>query len=278
MNIEIKNKSYSFNIDKIAEYLFPFKDKLHELYTWETPTDEELKTGLKLNLFTKTEYNKLLKTQNYFDRNSLMKNFIHNKISKTKNKEVLTSYYIWIIKDWGGIRGIKSEGLYERIHKSQDSYKEDCSISFDKISSTTKALHFISPSEFIIYDSRVAYALNWILLKTEASKNFFIIPQGRNSKLSAFDMPTLIRLKNMNIYKSSYEDNNYDKRFIYNNDKNLFINEKYCYYLMNEILKEISKRLWAGSKMANYPYYTEMLLFSIADTFIFEDILHTLSL
>ena len=278
MNIEIKNKSYSFNIDKLVEYLTPFKDNLPELYTWETPTEKELKIGLNLNLFTKTEYNILLKSENYFDRNSLMKNFIHNKISKTKNKEILRSYYTWIIKYWGGIRGIKPDGLYERIHESLTSYNEDYCVSFDKISSTTKALSFISPSEFIIYDSRVAYALNWILLKTKASENFFMIPQGRNSKLSAFDMPTLIRLKNINIYKSSYSNNNKDKRFIYNNDKSLFINEKHCYHLMNEIFKESSKRLWEGSNMTNYPYYTEMLLFSIADTFIFEDILNTLYL
>lgn len=275
MELKIKNKTYIFDIDKIVNYLSPFKDRLPELYVWETPTEKELEIGLKLNLFTKKEFNTLIKTKTYFERNSLMKGFINSKIAKTKNKDLLTSYYLWIIKDWGGIRGIKAEGLYERIESALLSYAEDYCVSFEKISSTTKALNFISPKDYIIYDSRVAFALNWIMLKTGAASKYFVIPQGRNSKLGAFDMLTLIRLKNINLYRESYKTKSDDKRFIYNNDKSLFIDEKHCYYLMNELFKEISKRLWKDNDMKEYPFFTEMLLFAIADTYIFEDILNS---
>lgn len=275
MELKIKNKYYNFDVDKIVNYLRPFKDRLPELYVWATPTEKELEAGLSLNLFNKTEFNTLMKSETYFERNALMKSFINSKLTKTKDKDLLTTYYMWIIKDWGGIRGIKSDGLYERIETTIISYNKDYCVSFEKISSTTKAMNFISPEHFIIYDSRVAFALNWIMLKTNASSKYFAIPQGRNSKLGAFDMLTLIRLKNIKLYKESYSNNKDDKRFIYNNDKTLFIDEKHCYHLMNELFKEISQKLWHGTDMEMYPYYTEMLLFAIADTYIFEDILNS---
>lgn len=276
MNIDINNKNYNFDIDKIINYLSSLKDSLPKLYNWETPTDKTLLEGLNIGLFTKKDIKLLSSKDSYFYRNDLMKSIINKKLTTTKNKEILTKYYYWIIKDWGGIKGIKEEGLYDRIHDSINMYKNSFEVPFDKISSTTKAMNFIDPKEFIIYDSRVAYALNWIILKTNAGNQFFSIPQGRNSKLCAFDMPTLIRLHNINNYKALYNNNPKDKRLIYNADKSIFIPEKHCYYVMCEIFKEIAKNLWNDSSLDCYPYYTEMLLFSIADTFVFEDILNTI--
>jgi len=55
------------------------------------------------------------------------------------------------------------------------------------------------PEKHFIYDSRVTYSLNWIILSENAGNRFFPIPEGQNSKMRAFEMNILICLKDIDI-------------------------------------------------------------------------------
>jgi hypothetical protein len=129
------------------------------------------------------------------------------------------------------------------------------------------------PGSNVIYDSRVSYSLNWIILSQNAGNYYFPIPEGRNSKMSAFDLNVLIRLKNIANYKTNNIEDLDHKLFISNCDKKLFINKNDAYSELNKIIKQINIKLWHGDKeKQNNLYYTEMLLFAIADKEIFKDI------
>jgi hypothetical protein len=60
-------------------------------------------------------------------------------------------------------------------------------------------------------------------------------------------------------------------------DKAIFIEKPKAYTEMCEIIKKVNSLLWNDEKK-DFPYYTEMLLFSLADTVIFEDIMQSCSL
>ncbi|MCB0540423.1 MAG: hypothetical protein KDE33_23090, partial [Bacteroidetes bacterium] len=61
--------------------------------------------------------------------------------------------------------------------------------------------------------------------------------------------------------------------FIKNSDKKLFINKKDAYFELNNLVKQINQKLWNGDREKEQNlYFTEMLLFSIADREVFMDI------
>ena len=180
---------------------------------------------------------------------------------------------LWIIKDWGGILTAKDSNTIELIDDFLTSNKP----SYKRIASSSKVGSFMYPQKYIIYDSRVAYSLNWIILSQNAGKKFFPIPNGRNSKMMAFDMNVLIRLKNINHYCPDDINRLEKKRFISQNDKDIYISEIDAYNELNKLIKEINSKLWADDR-ANNLYYTEMLLFSIADKEIYYDIVKKVKL
>ena len=119
--------------------------------------------------------------------------------------------------------------------------------------------------------------MNWIILSENAGEIFFPIPSGRNSKMTAFEMNVLIRLKNIQHYVPK-DISEMDKRlYINQKDKTNYIPEKESYTELNNLIKEISNKLWNEEK-SKMLYYTEMLLFSIADREIFRDITNRLTL
>lgn len=95
--------------------------------------------------------------------------------------------------------------------------------------------------------------------------------------MMAFEINVLIRLKNVNHYAPK-DITEIDKRlYINKKDKANYIPGKDAYIELNKLVKEISNKLWTGEK-AKMLYYTEMLLFSIADREIFKDITNRLAL
>ena len=70
---------------------------------------------------------------------------------------------------------------------------------YNRIANISKVASYMYPEKYCIYDSRVAYTLNWIILSQNTGNMFFPIPEGRNSKMIAFDMRGLIRLYNMDM-------------------------------------------------------------------------------
>jgi hypothetical protein len=122
----------------------------------------------------------------------------------------------------------------------------------------------------VIYDARIAYSLNTIILFENASSKFFPMPSGKNARMNAFDIEVLIRLRNMSFY-----NRNENKKMIDIADKKLFYPKKDAYSLMNETIIALNKKIYDDDLIkSEYPFYTEMLLFGIADTLIYDRIIN----
>ena len=256
-----------FDIDKIVKYLDKYKSKLPELYDSPVKIDKLV----KLEILTKECVNKLNTLTNY-EKELRLKKIVGQRLNDTlkSNSPLFGKLCLWIIKDWGGIYSPNDNDTIKLINVINDFLKQD-KPSFYRIASFSKVKSFLFPDKSIIYDSRVAYSLNWIILTENAGQQYFPIPNGRNSKMSAFEMNVLIRLKNISAYQTTKIN---DTFFIKNSDNKLFINEKDAYFELNNLIMQINKKLWKGDKEKEENlYFTEMLLFSIADKAILEDII-----
>ena len=197
------------------------------------------------------------KKKSIYKRNICLKEKLHLRIMKNgkKSKESLGDYY-WIIQDWGGIRAFKGKkkndqrikGFIDELGKGELTPD-----SFSVISSLSKVASFIKPDEYVIYDSRVIFSLNWLLFSYTDKKILFKQPSGQNQTLKKYDMPTIFHLSKRGIEywidKSSYH--------------------QYC-KLINHLAPLV---FGLGSR----PYKLEMLLYTIAaekdkDSWIVEDI------
>ncbi|MFI8606142.1 hypothetical protein ACIGCP_16875 [Cellulophaga baltica] len=256
--------SRTFEINKIVNYLKQYKSQLPELYTWN-PKIEKL---IALNVITLKD-TLVLNGLSFYEKEIILKQKLHVKLNEyfESDKELFYKLCLWIVKDWGGILGAKDTDTLTVINDFLNSE----SPSFKRIASTSKVGAFMFPEKYIIYDSRVAYALNWIILSENAGRYFFPIPNGRNSKMMAFDMNVLIRLKNIKNYTPENIEQMDKRQYIKQKDKTYFIPEKEAYLELSKLVRAISAELWEGEQ-AKMLYYTEMLLFSIADREIFDDI------
>src|SRR5690606_15016387 len=149
-----------------------------------------------------------------------LKKIIRQKLidASLQNDVFFDKLSLWIIQDWGGIRTGNDEKTKALIRE----FIASRSFKFDRIPSVSKVAAYMFPNEYIIYDSRVAYSLNWILLSRGASNKFFPIPEGRNSKMTAFDMNTLIRMKHVRRYQPEDVHQLKSSKYINNIDKNLY--------------------------------------------------------
>lgn len=259
----MSNVRTKFDIEKIVNYLKKYKNLLEKEYTWEVPT---LPASLNITNFDRE---RLLSASNNFQQNIILKQILHSKLlhAKNTNFESFKELCIWIIKDWGGITAKSDQQLIENIYENIKAF------SFDRIASRSKVLSFLDPENYIIYDSRVAYSINWILLTTKG-KLFFPIPLGRNPRMTAFEMSVLIRLINSKNYSQSQHLNIVNRNYISNKDKELFLSKGIAYEKLNLLIKEISLKLWEDEERQKNLFYTEMLLFAIADTVVFDDIIN----
>lgn len=242
---------YKFDIPKLVNYIKQYKDELQN-YNWNS--DKAIDSAFEKKIISKDQFENLSK-QNDLNKNILLKKIISQSINCTSEILELEKCYNWIINDWGKIT-TKLDDSYQKIEDILNKLKNNRELDLNRISSISKVLSFKDINNYIIYDSRIAYSINWILLKTEASNVFFYMPSSRNSKLTNFNMSTLLKLKEKDVK---------------------YIDKKENYYVMCELIKEISKKLWKDENKQE-PFYTEMLLFYIADSIIIDDITKSVSL
>jgi len=259
------------DIDKFVKYLSTYKDDLPVLYKWNVEIDRlvELKTLTEKQV-------KEINLLSPYEKELCLKKIVGQKLNDTLKSDLklFEKLSLWIIKDWGGITNTNDNDTISLVNAFLKTEKPD----FYRIASTSKVGAYLFPDRNVIYDSRVAYSLNWIILSENAGQNFFPIPEGRNSKMSAFDMNVLIRLKNISVYRpENIED--LKNNFINNSDKKIFIDKKEAYFELTNLVKQINPLLWKGDKEKEQNlYFTEMLLFSIADREIFIDITNNFSI
>lgn len=255
---------FEYKVDKIVSFLNRYKEDLNELYRWKSNSEKLV----DLDVLSPEELSELNKMSHY-KKEVALKSKVHKALNSSliRNPMLFDKICLWIIKDWGGIRTAKDEDTLKLL----EVYKKDLDPPFERIASSSKVGSFMFPEKYIIYDSRVAYSLNWILLSENAGNKFFPIPEGRNSKMLAFDMNVLIRLKNIEKYQETTLNELENRLYINNKDKDCYIPKKSAYSQLNKLIKQINEQLWKGDKTKKL-FFTEMLLFSIADKEIYSDI------
>jgi hypothetical protein len=259
----------NIDVNKIANYLRSLN--VSENYAWKIPFNK----GYGPSIFSQQELEPFEALTN-FESNILLKTALSEKIHNALNindTNNLKKIFEWAVHDWGGIPSGRQniDQLYEL---GIDAIKKE-KLNFKRIASTSKILSFYKPSEFIIYDSRIAYSLNAIMMFLDASEKYFPVPLGKNPKMIAFNIGVLIRLK----HKANGYKRNGKKNIISNADKTIFFSEKEAYAILNNTVKEINSLVYqADQQKINKPFLTEMLLFSIADTIIYDSIIDKINI
>jgi hypothetical protein len=208
--------------------------------------------------FSGTEKEDLERIAVPYHQNTKLKLIVSEKYKNTIDQ---TNLDFWVINTWGGIRSFKkNERNIEKVKKfkKQITNKRLSKDTFSTISSLSKIASFIDPDNFVIYDSRVIYTLNWLLLTCENKNEFkvpyFPMPTGRNKKITDFDLNTIINLSHIDHYS---------------NNNSTYVSEQLAYFKYCDFIKTISKLVYGEDAK---PYELEMLLFVIADKEIFEDV------
>ena len=110
----------------------------------------------------------------------------------------------------------------------------------------------------MIYDSRVIYTLNWLILTCENQKGlkekYFPMPSGRNKIIADFDMNTIVNVSHISEYIEKTE---------------LYIPKQNAYFEFCDFIKTNTKLIYGENSK---PYELEMLLFTLADKEIFKDL------
>lgn len=232
---------------------------VEKLKQYKTYVDLEKRFSYDFNnstkLFSEIEKNELDNASNTFKRNIKLKELIKVKANGSYD---LTDLNFWIVNNWGGIRTFKrNDKNEEKIKKfsTQLSISKLTKDTFNTISSLSKISSFIDPDNYVIYDSRVIYAINWIIMTSRHGDiRYFPMPTGRNKKILDFDINTIIHLKHLDKYQNGQ----------------LFYNHQIAYFEFCNLIKILSKAVFDDQTIK--PYYLEMLLFTIADNEIFNEL------
>ena len=240
-------------IDLLATELADYKDSILDLL--ENYTDFESLSLLDLQPHG-FEFEGSKKGVRFIDE---LRSFFHGKAIHYETS-------LWIITKWGGIGSFKDNPTNAMKINNLESALSKRKLnrpSFEVISSLSKIASFFNHEEYFVYDSRVIYTLNWLILKNKlANPQFFPMPDSRSSKLTLFDLKTVINL----FYKDEIKDDAWRK--------SRYLNTKDAYFIYCDLIKELNNRLFPDHR----PYYLEMLLFVIADNIIFKDLKSSLTL
>lgn len=235
----------------IATYLSPYKDRLDELYRW--PFDEDIPhKAFGFTFSGKTP----------FQKDSELKRQMSEAAKRAPSEEVKEQLATYFIKVWGGIISFSNaKAIIERFNPvSFSAVPAKADFSFKGISSWSKWLSIVCPEWACIYDARVAYSLNAINYISGAKHKIFPMPEGRNTQLNILDITTLLLGKRLSAADSSKPKTIKTSHFV---------PEAAAYEKYTEVLHSVHSLLWGTSAPR---YYSEMLLFSLADTYIYRDV------
>ncbi len=218
--------------------------------------------------------------------NQKYEDFFFDKTIDKLNKEVALKFIVseglndtdtdkeliakWIIKIWGGIKGIKDPTINNIVNNLE---KEE--YAFRNISSWSKVHSFKNIDADVIYDSKVIYSLNWLLFQLNDAK-FFLQPEGRNKRLTTFPMNAIINFK----YNYKIDMNKKGSKVF----EDIYLKENEVYRKYRALVSSLNEKLWddatidltqiIGEKiyLKDYPFFTELLLFNMADDVVVNDI------
>ena len=226
-------KSFIEALQKYAQ-----NNPLEVNFNWEVPDDcplqipDNISDAFTKNIYLKENFNSLLSKENSLENQ------------------------YWIIQKWGGIGSLKATDRNNQILNKLDLELTKGILTkptFSIISSTSKVASFLDYTKYAIYDSRVIYALNWLLFKYTSQTEFYPQPSGRSSDLAKYEFSTILNLSG--------------KAYTWKSHKTAY--HEYC-----DLMKELSLKIYRRE----IPYLVEMLLFIIAPKQIVNDIKNSVSI
>ena len=257
---EFDNSICSCLLKKFQEAL---KVKLKGYYTWDFDETKlnDIKGGKEL--IAKIQLIKKFKDkdkgkENIPQKTEFLKKELKNKlkIKKNDNKAYL-DFAKWVIGSWGGIKNPPST---DKILKYQQNVF-DGRLSFDSISSFSKVASFLNDTEYAVYDSRVAFTLNWLIYsngwyeKDKGNMKFFRQPSGKNTDMKIHQQKPIF-MKHFRVPANNTKW--FTENFYYSKEETY---QKYCTLLKeacNYWNKDLNKKEHITIGML------EMCLFSIA--------------
>ncbi len=230
---------------RIAEKLTTFLEQKALSSWYNAPVPESL------NEICPDLYKKISKTDGNYEKNCLLKEKLPAEF-KNLDDDKAANLAIWIIRKWGQInRNFQNDGptmdLVKKFIAQTKKGEDDISKLriAGGISSLSKVLSFLRPEQYAICDSRVIFALNWLICLTSGEND---------AEIKVFSG---LKPKNTKVEKIS------KTKGLPNNATICF--KKYKQYC--EAVSELTEALKSKSGKSDWKfYYTEMLLFSIADS------------
>lgn len=202
----------------------------------------------------------------------------------TEFETINENHIPFIVNSWGGI-DVKDAKLF--VDKYLSEFKEgDPRVQYERISSSTKVLSFYRPTEYVIYDSRVIFSLNWLIFRFNlinpkdggAKFKFFPQPSSENGVVKRLNYSALLVASNTEAgeilrgdLKRVHSDGG-KTRFNSLIAKAIEFDKDDAYKHYVSLLRCLSRKLlpdddWALTKV-------EMMLFAVADKNIAADILN----
>ncbi|WP_191015658.1 hypothetical protein [Treponema zioleckii] len=227
---------------KIVEKLTAFLEQ-KELCDWYNAP-----VPASLNEICSNVYGEIAKTDGNYKKNCLLKEMLPAEFRSLDENQAV-NLAIWIIRKWGRInRSFKNDGptmalAKDFIKKAKNDEDDISKLSITGgISSLSKVLSFLRPEQYAICDSRVLFTLNWLICLT-SEKN--------SPEIKIF---TSLGSLNKDVSNAKALPNNASICF-----------KKYKEYC--DAVTELTEALKAKTGNSDWKfYYTEMLLFAIADS------------
>ena len=207
--------------DSLKNYAILHLDKANNWYSWRQINSEKLPLGLILT-----------PTLNQYHQNITLKKQLSSKYHSSDKSEqlALTKYYI---STWGGIHGNSPETIKYYSWSTPNELK---SRGIKGIASWSKALVLRDPSQYAIYDARVAFSLNFLQIGYQVNTpSLFPLLASRNTQAGKWKQRIISRANKWNRVGDGF----------------------YTIYL--ELLRDVSKKLDCEISTL------EMLLFSMVD-------------
>ena len=182
-----------------------------------------------------------LEKQEPFERQILLKDYVSAILCGSFENWDMDA---WIVHEWGGIRNFDIT-KHQRIIEFRNALTEGLPIPFTGISSLSKIASFVRPTDCFVYDSRVTFALNGILLDLLGKVDnirFFPIPSAQGGRHIAMNQIIAQRVDNPAFYP-----------------------KQQAYSIYNQLIIKLDKILFPGTDKSQ-PCRVEMLLFELGKT------------
>lgn len=171
-----------------------------------------------------------------YDKNIFLKNRLSNVLEGRVNNQDLN---FWIINEWGGIRSFgRTKANQNRIEQFFNLLEGNHLCGMKTIASLSKVVSFVRPRQYFVYDSRIAYSLNWLLRQAGAREGFFPIPPGQSSLAKKCDLKGVL-----------------------DSEGRLFQNADYAYFDYCQVIQRLYHSI---CPKGDEPFRIEMLLFQLA--------------